>query len=116
MTAGNPRFLWSLPRLDWFGVWDCHVPRIATGLVSLELVRHYQELIPWEGQKRQVIVESAELLGQPLLQDAERKNQSQTNHSRVNTFRSPLPHGEQAIVHTHCMHIRAVCMYGAILE
>jgi len=40
----------------------------------LELARQAQGQLPGEDQKRQVIVESAELLGQLLLQDVERKD------------------------------------------
>jgi hypothetical protein len=58
----------------------------------LELARQAQGQLPCEDQKRQVIVESAELLGQLLLQDVERKDDGAGLKEGVSRSRIPSVH------------------------
>ena len=58
----------------------------------LELARHAQWQLPNEDQKRQVILDSADLLGQLLLQDVERKDDGVSLKEGVSRNRIPSVH------------------------
>ena len=66
----------------------------------LELARQAQGQLPGEDQKRQVIVASAELLGQLLLQDVERKEAGVSLREGVSRDRIPSVHDPE-IRHGH---------------
>jgi len=66
----------------------------------LELARQAQGQLPGEYQKRQVIVASAELLGQLLLQDVERKEAGVSLREGVSRDRIPSVHDPE-IRHGH---------------
>jgi hypothetical protein len=66
----------------------------------LELARQAQGQLPGEDQKRQVIVDSAELLGQLLLQDVERKDDGAGLKEGVSRDRIPSVHDPE-IRHGH---------------
>ena len=66
----------------------------------LELARQAQGQLPGEDQRRQVIVESAQLLGQLLLQDVERKDDGAVLKEGVSRDRIPSVHDPE-IRHGH---------------
>ena len=66
----------------------------------LELARQAQGQLPGEDQKRQIIVDSAELLGQLLLQDVERKDDGVGLKEGVSRDRIPSVHDPE-IRHGH---------------